>query len=274
MGLSSRAPSRPDDKASRRVASALRDRVGPLASRGARLRYLRLLHSHRGRASPYSKGWYAGIGQQFTYFGTDKQDSHPAPNPTGQYLASSITQLIAGFRITDRFSVQMSLPFIYRQYKRPDGFEIQRGNVAGVGDFSVVGNFTIYRTAQTAAAAPDPKSLATAASGKDGAMAKDNPELPFFATVNLIGGIKFPTGNPSCIKEEFKEVDVEGAPPSGVHGHDLALGSGSYDGLVGLAAYVRYHSLFFEADTQYAIRTVGAYDYRYANAISYSGGPG
>jgi hypothetical protein len=222
----------------------------------------------------YSRGWFAGVGEQFTYFNADRLDSQPAPNPTGQYLASSITQLIAGYRMTDRFSVQFSIPLIYRQYKRPEGFDVQRGTVAGLGDIPLVGNFTLYRTplAVAPASVRDPKSM-TPPIQIPGAT-WDYPDQPFFATVNVIGGIKLPTGNSSRIKEEFNEIDVEDAPPSGIHGHDLALGSGSVDGIVGLATYVRYHSFFFQADTQYAIRSTGSYDYRYANALSYSGGPG
>jgi hypothetical protein len=220
----------------------------------------------------YSRGWFAGVGEQFTYFGTDKLNSRSAPNPTGQYLVSSNSQVIAGYRVTDWFSIQFSLPLIYREYKTPSGVGIERGTVAGLGDIPVVANLTIYRTPPAAKAPGDSKagSLALNQSGST-----DYPDQPFFATVNLLGGIKLPTGNPSRLKDELApEVDVPGVPPSGIGGHDLALGSGSVDGIAGLAAFVRYHSFFFQADAQYAIRTVGAYGYRYANAISYSGGPG
>jgi hypothetical protein len=136
----------------------------------------------------------------------------------------------------------------------------------------MIGNFTLFRTPISPTnSAKDAKSGSVAVGA---GQAMDYPEQPFFATVNLIGGIKLPTGNSSRIAEEFNENDVPGAPPSGVHGHDLALGSGSVDGIAGLAVYARYHSFFFQADTQYAIRSTGSFDYRYANAVSYSGGPG
>ncbi len=220
----------------------------------------------------YSRGWFAGIGEQFTYFATDRLNSQPAPNPTGQYLASSNTQVIAGYRLTDWLSVQFSLPLIYREYKTPAGFAIERGTVAGLGDIPIVANFTLYRTPMPAKAADDVKAGALSLNQSG---ATDYPERPFFATVNLLAGVKLPTGNPSRLKDELvPEVDIPGAPPSGIGGHDLALGSGSFDGIAGLAAYIRYHAFFFQADAQYAIRSTGAYGYRYANAISYSGGPG
>jgi hypothetical protein len=220
----------------------------------------------------YTRGWFAGVGEQFTFFGTDLNNGRSAPNPTDQYLASSITQIIGGYRITDRFSIQLSIPLIDRQYRRPEAFGIQRGTIAGLGDIPIVGNFTLYRTPIVRSTpTQDPKAEAISTSA---GLGLDYPDQPLFATVNLIGGIKLPTGDSSRIAEEFNEMAVPGAPPSGVHGHDLALGSGSVDGIVGLAVYARYHSLFFQADTQYAIRSTGSFDYRYANAISYSGGPG
>ena len=66
-------------------------------------------------------------------------------------------------------------------------------------------------------------------------------------------------------------------PPSvesGVHGHDLALGSGSFDGIVGTGIYTRWTRAFFNASMQYAIRTKGDFDYQYANDLTWFGGPG
>ena len=96
----------------------------------------------------------------------------------------------------------------------------------------------------------------------------------FTFTLNLIAGVKFPTGSAGRIKEEFNEVEIEGATPSGIHGHDLALGSGSYDAMLGAGAFARYKAGFFQASAQYTVRTTGAYDYRYANDVSFDAGPG
>ena len=74
--------------------------------------------------------------------------------------------------------------------------------------------------------------------------------------------------------EELHEVEVPGAPESGIHGHDLTLGSGSVDGLVGTSVSARWRRLFFTASAQYSIRSTGSYDYRYANDVTWSGGPG
>src|SRR6185369_2561187 len=74
--------------------------------------------------------------------------------------------------------------------------------------------------------------------------------------------------------EEFSEIEDPVGPPSGIHGHDLALGSGSYDGIIGTSFYARRGRFFGSAQLQYAIRTTGDFDYRYANDLTWFGGPG
>ena len=61
---------------------------------------------------------------------------------------------------------------------------------------------------------------------------------------------------------------------SGIHGHDLALGSGSYDGVLGTSGFFRRQRFFLSAAAQYAIRTKGDFDYRFANDLTWTGGPG
>jgi hypothetical protein len=69
-------------------------------------------------------------------------------------------------------------------------------------------------------------------------------------------------------------VEVPGAPSSGIHGHDLILGSGSYDAITGGQFSLRYKTFFFLADMQFALRSEGAHQYQFANDLSWSGGPG
>jgi hypothetical protein len=91
---------------------------------------------------------------------------------------------------------------------------------------------------------------------------------------NLLGGVKFPTGSSDRIKEELNEVEDPVGPPSGIHGHDLSLGTGSYDGIAGSGIFTRWHRGFLSANVQYAIRSKGDFDYQFANDLTWSGGPG
>ena len=83
-------------------------------------------------------GWYAAVSEQFTHFGTLQLDGDEIDNPAGQYENSSITQLVAGYDITSRFALQLNVPLIYREFKRPEGFAIDRGTVSGLGDVSLL----------------------------------------------------------------------------------------------------------------------------------------
>lgn len=206
-----------------------------------------------------NRGWFVAVSEQFTHFGTLQLDSHKVDNPTGQRLESSITQLVIGHRISDRFALQLNVPTVYRYYKRPEGFDIKRGTVSGLGDVSLLGRFLLFRTSALQSAG---KNICPAT------------QPDWAASAALLAGIKFPTGDSSRLKEEFNEEEVEGAPPSGIHGHDLALGSGSYDGVFGLQTSAQFKKLFFSADLQFGWRGQGRYSYRYANDFSWNGGPG
>ena len=215
-----------------------------------------------------SYAFFAGAGEQFTHFGTVRVDGSKVENPTGQYLDSSNTQLVVGARFFEnRFGVQLNVPLIYRSYKRPEGFDIERGQVSGLGDMALLANWVVFKKEtyrQESALSKDGKTSALA----QGAV----PE--FSASVNLLAGIKFPTGDASRLAEEFSESEVEGAPESGIHGHDLALGTGSYDGIFGVQIFTRHRAFFFEADAQFTLRGDGRYSYRFAHDLAWRGGPG
>jgi hypothetical protein len=86
------------------------------------------------------------------------------------------------------------------------------------------------------------------------------------------GGIKMPTGDPDRIREELDEDHMpmtlhDEAVPSGVHGHDLALGSGSWDVPAGINLWGTYARWLMSAGFQYQIRNRGEIHYRYANDL-------
>jgi hypothetical protein len=85
-------------------------------------------------------GWFVGAAEQFTHFGTAQTDGHRVPDTVGQYLDSSISQILAGYNFTEQFGLQFNVPIIDRSFKRPRGLTIDRGTVAGIGDASLLGN--------------------------------------------------------------------------------------------------------------------------------------
>src|SRR5205085_3338579 len=95
-------------------------------------------------------GFYGAVAEQFTHFGTVLEDGREVSNPTGQYENSSITQLVAGYTLNDRVAVQLNVPLIYREFKRPEGFAIDRGSESGLGDISVLLNKVAFHYASAA----------------------------------------------------------------------------------------------------------------------------
>jgi hypothetical protein len=211
-------------------------------------------------------GFYIAIAEQFTHFGTVQLDGEEVANATGQYLDSSITQLVAGYSFTPRFGLQVNAPLIYRSFERPKGFEIDRGTESGLGDISFLAKYVLFHTEKGGTAHVD------FTDSKSPRMVSSEPD--FTASVVLMAGVKFPTGDTSRLREEFDETEIPGAPPSGIHGHDLALGTGSYDGIFAGQTSLRYRNFFFQVDAQFALRGEGDFSYEPANDISWSGGPG
>jgi hypothetical protein len=193
-------------------------------------------------------GFNIGVFEQFTHFGTMQQDGHKVDNTFGQTLDSSITQFIVGYQVNDRFGIQLNTPYINRSFKRPTTTgAVDRATESGLGDLSLIGHYRVYQ---------------------------HNTEATIFVW-DVLGGVKFPTGSSDRIKEELVESEPDpGVPASGIHGHDLALGSGSYDGIVGTSLFASWEKLFVSGALQYNIRSRGDFDYRYANDLAWHVKPG
>ena len=214
-------------------------------------------------------GFRLGVAEQLSRFTTLKRDSEEVDNDAGERLTSSITQLIAGYTITPRVGVQLSLPLISRTFRRVEGDALVHDDETGPGDLALIGHALAYSSVT---------------------------ERSVFR-FSLLGGVKFPSGDSSRLGEELAEERAVGVAPrprprhtpspgddpadpdaaaheSGIHGHDLALGSGSYDGIVGAGLFWSWQRFFATAETQYAIRSEGDFDYTYANDLTWSSGPG
>jgi hypothetical protein len=186
------------------------------------------------------KGFYGGVAEQYTYFDTFQAGGHDQPNPDGEHLNSLMSQLFAGYNFNNYIGLQLNLPVIYREYGAIESGAHIHGSDLGLGDVLLLGNFHLYK--------------------------KRTVDYTF--NWNALAGLKLPTGDSSHLKAS--EPDFA----AGIGGHDLALGSGSFDGVIGTDIFARWKKLFFTAGTQYAIRSEGDFGYQYANDLSWSGGPG
>jgi hypothetical protein len=194
-------------------------------------------------------GFTLGASEQFTHMTTLQEDGHEIPNDARQKLDSSITQIYLGYHITPQLGVQVNTPLIDRSFRRPTDSGIQTGNIGGIGDVSVAANW----------------------------LAVDHRAHDFTFQLQLSAGLKLPTGDSSRVLEEASEghdaAEHEMAI-SGIHGHDLALGTGSFDGLFGGTVNLRWKRLFFAGEVQYALRGPGRHEYDFADDFQWCAGPG
>ncbi len=210
-----------------------------------------------GMAHGETTGWYAGASTQFTRYDELRMDGHRVHADSGQYLDSSITQLFVGYGITNRLGVQVTLPYIHRSFERPVHDGVDKDTLSGIGDATAIAQYVLFR--------------------------HDDADHSF--VWRALGGIKFGTGDSDRLREELDEDhhhDAQGqvpvarhgghgeGPVSGIHGHDLALGSGSTDFVVGTSAFARTGRWFGSGDVQYAIRRRGDFDYRFGNDLQWT----
>src|SRR5262245_44402782 len=175
------------------------------------------VYAARQARGEIGSGFFTGVAEQFTHFGTLQEDGHEVSNPADQFLDSSITQLLLGYNFMDRFGIQFNAPLIYRSFRRLEDGSIDKGTESGLGDVSLLANWIPYH--------------------------REKMHYPF--AWHILGGIKFPTGDTDRLGEELEEEpemhhDGEDHDASGIHGHDLTLGSGSFDGIVGTSLFYRW----------------------------------
>ena len=175
------------------------------------------------------------------------------------YLRNYITHIVPAWNFSSRFGVNLSVPIYYREFRRVevsslDGLIDEEDSTSGLGDISLVGRFAAIQKS----------------------------EMDYSVHLNLLAGIKLPTGKTDRLENEVERAERDRdffgpnhphSATGGIHEHDLTLGSGSYDGVFGTAFTARWKRFFFGQQLQYYLRTEGE-DYEYGDLFIASGGPG
>ena len=213
-----------------------------------------------------SSGFMFTVAEQYVAMCTPQFDSEPFEF-SDDYVNSSYLHLVPTFNFSARFGVSLNLPYIHRDFERQfvhfggpaTQFGVEKGTESGLGDLAAALRWTAFT----------------------------KQDMNWGLSVNLLGGVKFPTGDDSRLEEEVEQVriynriagpghfhDALGVLVSGVHQSHLTLGSGSFDGIFGVTGNARYRRGFFNAQAQYYLRTEGDSGYTYGNEMIFSGGPG
>lgn len=213
---------------------------------------------------PPRPGFTAHVTQQYTSFNTYKETDGRSL-PVDEWLQSSITNVVLGYGFVKPFRVELTLPFINREFYRLKDQAIDRGDVSGLGDVTILGRFTAVDRVLSDAS---------------------------LVRIELFAGLELPTGDTDELAEEAEADDgalTSGAPsttplprprhgghsgPTGIHDQDLALGSGSFDAILGINAFATYRRFFGATGFQYGVRGNGAHDYSYDNDLSFHFGVG
>lgn len=199
----------------------------------------------------------ASVTGQYSEFDPSSSDDHR--------FESSTVQFGIGRNLGERWSVQVSVPYLDREL---DG-ESERG----IGDAVALGVYRLYDT--------------------------KNRNV----TIDVYAGIKMPTGDAGALKSEAASADVHAADEHHMvdmsaataspakhgdemhmpaesttmtpaddeeadhhsSGHHLALGSGSWDALAGVIVRAGKGLWSSVLDIQYIVRTEGDYNYKYGN---------
>lgn len=210
------------------------------------------------------------ISEQFIPFRTVQLDGKEVKSSNPSYVDSSITHIVPGYNFCSWFGLNLNMPVVHREFRRsdvrysrnlltPPAFFTEKGTESGLGDIALIARFTALKVA----------------------------EMDYGFLVNLLGGVKFPTGDTDRLQDELEQTrnfnlrlppntphDPLGHSAGSVHQHDLSPGSGSYDGVFGITGNARWNRCFLNAQLQYYLRTEGDGAFEYGDELMASGGPG
>ncbi len=208
---------------------------------------------------------HLSLSEQFTRYDKIQTEGRAVQNPSGERFTSSQTRVDVSYDLTDRLSLRGSIPLIAKRYRQLDHGEIKSGTESGIGDIALTTRFEMVRWKGDS----------------------DRVKLSGYA------GIKLPTGDSDLLKEDhqstqdhvdgeeldhlnslFKHSDEEDEAVSAVHGHDLALGSGSVDFPLGITTELASDRVVLTTHFEYTIRNEGDHNYEYADDLSWAVGLG
>jgi len=213
-------------------------------------------------------GFRFTIAEQYIPYDTSQFNGQKVQLATPSYVDSSMTHLVPSYNFSRSFGVSLSIPVTAMSFRRtdvqysasaPPVLFTEKGSIFGLGDAALIGRATVFR----------------------------REAMKYGVLVNVLAGAKFPTGNDSRLDDEVEQAAIfesflpPGTPHdplahsiSSVHQHDLALGSGSFDGVFGVTLNSRWQRWFLNGQWQYYLRTPGEAGFRYGNEMMISGGPG
>lgn len=234
-----------------------------------------------------------GLSEQLTYFGSIQDNDKNVENTMHEHLASSTTNFTAGYDLNDSITLQATLPLVNKHYKQVTSSGMQSGDETGIGDIILTGKYAVVNKQSCGDSSilqvyagvklPTGDSDALASGHAIAHEPADEHEGHEDAGSDDMhddheeAGDDMPAeddGHEGHEHSAIRHGGVDHSIESAIHGHDLALGSGSVDFPVGASLYQEFGNIFLSADIRYFIRTEGDHNYEYADDLMWSFGPG
>ena len=213
-------------------------------------------------------GWLLSVTEQYIYSSTLEFEGEPFSDASfleDSYLHNSVTHIVPGYNFSPSFGISLNVPIVYRQFNRheiryvPAGatyvsrIRNEEGSEFGLGDAALVARWTPLQ----------------------------KTEMNWSARMNLLAGVKFPTGDTDRLEDELEQAKralIALGPQHDhvvlpIHQSELSAGSGSFDGVFGTTVNLRYSRFFLNNQVQFYLRTE-ANDYKFGDDFIVSGGPG
>lgn len=234
-------------------------------------------------------GLRLGLAQQVSYFSTLQESGDEIDNLNDEHMLSSISQFLIGYQAHPRVGLQLSVPLIVRDFRRavageaepcwleplcgptPPSTVIEDDDETGFGDLSLLVDWLAYRYVDDASV----MRLALHAgvkvpSGESDRLAEELAPTTAQAPIRSLGN----AGEDENGYQSVHQGHTWAGPLSGIHGHDLALGTGSLDAIFGANALLTHQRAFASARVQYVLRQEGDYTYEYADELTGGLSPG
>jgi hypothetical protein len=226
-------------------------------------------------------GLRLGVAEQFTYFGTTRDDGHVVAGADEEEMSSSITQIVLGYNFSDTIGAQLTVPIIARNFKRFEQGVLTDDDETGFGDLSLVAFYSPFRwvgvdtvVRTTLMAGIKLPSGDSDRLREETAEAEDDTTVPDFPDVPGRGLPGFFTDTANYTGTAVSNHTNHDGSASALHGHDIALGSGSVDGVFGARVFSSWKRLFANGSVQYFARSRGSFNYQYANELLWQIGTG
>jgi hypothetical protein len=211
-------------------------------------------------------GLSLGMLQDYEYAGRLVEAGHRRRNSDDQHVSTSSTKLVAAYRFTESLGLRLNLPYVVKSWQRREPSGLDRGSDSGLGDTLVEMTGTPVRLTE---------GWGT-------------------LVIACFAGVEMPTGNSSRLQEESTvappaprpipftgaAIGVRHVPVAGggianaIHGHQLTLGSGSWDAVAGVQLRVSIDRLYFSLYSYGQYNGPGAHEYRFGPMVVWGAGPG